>query len=155
MLEPAIPGTTGFSGFTNAQCPCHGAPARIHCLSFSFSSGLSFLCESGGGMMSSSSVALTRRQSSLFARLPGTTAGSRLAVFSKNPSFVSRRRPALRALASGPWQAVQYSERMGRMSRLKATCAEFATPPTSGTTSAAMKVNLALRLEPGANERKR
>ena len=28
---------------TQLQCPCHGAPARIHCFNFSFCSGLSSL----------------------------------------------------------------------------------------------------------------
>src|SRR5436190_2548774 len=62
-----------------------------------------------------------RDQSSLSFRFPGIMAGSRFGVFSNRPSLISRRRPAFRLLASGPWQAKQLSDRIGRMSRLYRT----------------------------------
>ena len=56
--------------------------------------------------------------SSLSPLLPGTITAS---VFRSAVSLRSSRRSALRALASGPWQVKQFSERIGRMSRLKWT----------------------------------
>ena len=62
-----------------------------------------------------------RAISSLSSGLPGTIARSPLSSSAKAPSWVSSRRPALRALSSGPWQAKQWSERIGRTSRAKPT----------------------------------
>src|SRR5436309_15557735 len=45
----------------------------------------------------------------------------------KIPSLVSSRSLACRACSSGPWQAKQLSERMGRISRLKSTGFSLAT----------------------------
>ena len=39
--------------------------------------------------------------------------------FLKAPACTSNRNPALRFFSSGPWQAKQLSEKIGRMSRLK------------------------------------
>ena len=51
----------------------------------------------------------------------------------------SSRRPACRALLSGPWHAKQFSERIERMSRLKSTrSAPGAAPPASETATAAI-----------------
>jgi hypothetical protein len=71
-----------------------------------------------GGIRSSTSLLATRSMSSLSPLLPGTITASfrRSAV-----SFKSSRRSALRALASGPWQVKQFSESIGKMSRLKWT----------------------------------
>src|SRR5437660_6248298 len=54
-----------------------------------------------------------RFTSSLLSGLPGT-----IASFSSAASRRSRRNFALRWFLSGPWQAKQFSERIGRMSRL-------------------------------------
>src|SRR5512147_3135538 len=54
--------------------------------------------------------------SSLSFDLPGT-----MIDLAKAPSLVSRRSRALRAFSSGPWQAKQFSDRMGRICRLKST----------------------------------
>ena len=61
------------------------------------------------------------RINSLSSGLPGTTEGSPdLPPFSA-PSLVSSRSLALRAPSSGPWQEKQFSERIGRIWRLKST----------------------------------
>ena len=75
-------GTSVRSGATKDQCGCHAAPSVIHCFTSSRWPGLRSLCESGGGMTSSLSVVTSRRQSSLFAMSPGTTAGPRFGVAS-------------------------------------------------------------------------
>src|SRR5262249_6275890 len=49
----------------------------------------------------------------LFSLLPATTRAASVRR--------SRRRPAMRVLASGPWHWKQLSERMGRISRWKST----------------------------------
>ena len=53
--------------------------------------------------------------SMLSAALPGTMMPSS----ANAPSFVSKWNFVSRLVASGPWQAKQLLERMGRMSRLK------------------------------------
>ena len=107
-----------------AQCKSYSAPSAIQRWSSAFWAASSCLPESGGGMRSSSSSVVMRATSSLSLGLPGTTAEtpSRSA---KAPSRVSRRRSALRCLASGPWQAKQLSLSSGWMSRAKST------PPNS------------------------
>ena len=76
------------------------------------------IAESGGGIRVSGSVAVMRASSSLLAKSARSIARtpSRASVA---PSRVSRRRPALRLAASGPWHWKQFSESTGRMSRLK------------------------------------
>src|SRR5581483_466133 len=61
-----------------------------------------------------------RRYSSLAVESPGLTVWypPRSA---NTPSRVSRRKPASRLFASGPWHVKQLSDRSGRMSRLKST----------------------------------
>ena len=61
----------------------------------------------------SASSARMRSTSSLSSGLPGTMAPASTAA-----SRWSSRRSALRAALSGPWQAKQFSARIGRMSRL-------------------------------------
>ena len=78
----AAGGDSARSGGTKDQCGCHAAPSVIHCFTSSRWPGLRSLCESGGGMTSSLSVVTSRRQSSLFAMSPGTTAGPRFGVAS-------------------------------------------------------------------------
>ena len=74
-----------------------------------------------GGICWSGSWLSIRAISSLSSGLPGTIARAPLSVSAKAPSWVSSRSPALRALSSGPWQAKQLSERIGRTSRAKPT----------------------------------
>src|SRR5262245_370154 len=57
---------------------------------------------------------------SLSSLLPGTRS-ARALLLRDAPSIVSRRRPALRASASGPWHLKQLSERIGNTSREKST----------------------------------
>ena len=56
----AITGGVGRTGAMNAQCASHLAPCSIHLRISSFSSGLSFLCDLGGGITSSSSSVTIR-----------------------------------------------------------------------------------------------
>ena len=104
-------------GVSYAQCLPHLAPASIHSLSVAFCAAVSFRFDSGGGMSSSASFEKMRAMISLSALLPGTMT-SRLASAS-----TSKRSLALRALASGPWQVKQVSERIGKTSRLKSGAA--------------------------------
>ena len=64
-------------------------------------------------MISSMPVAKTRSTRTLSSALPGT-----IAPYSTASSRLSRRSSAFRAALSGPWQAKQFSARIGRMSRL-------------------------------------
>jgi hypothetical protein len=51
------------------------------------------------------------------AESPGTITP----VFENAPSFVSKCKPAMRFLSSGPWQVKQLSDRIGRICRSKTT----------------------------------
>ncbi len=106
------------TGFLNAQCRSYSPPALTHSLNSVTCSGARRLFDSGGGIRVSGSVAVMRANSSLLAKSPGSIARtpSRASVA---PSRVSRRIPALRLAASGPWHWKQFSESTGRMSRLK------------------------------------
>ena len=64
-------------------------------------------------MISLGSLALIRATSSLPSSSPGVIAPALIAS-----SRRSNRKSALRAALSGPWQAKQFSARMGRTSRL-------------------------------------
>ena len=76
------------------------------------------LCCFGGGMTSSGSFDSIRWMSELASGLPGTIAMSPLrSDFAETSS--SNRSLALRPFSSGPWQAMQFSERMGRICRPK------------------------------------
>ena len=75
----------------------------------------------GGGIISLRSVAVMRAISSLAFRSPGTIAASPDAAGRNASSRTSSRKSAFRAFASGPWHAKQFSDRMGRISRLKLT----------------------------------
>ena len=109
-------------GLTKAQCGSYFAPWAIQRVRTSFSFGASGRCSSGGGMISSGSVALMRAMTALRFRSPGTMAVSPLLSGLVAPANSSSRSPALRPLlASGPWQPKQRSERIGRTSRLKST----------------------------------
>ena len=78
------------------------------------------MADAEGGITSSGSLLSIRAISSLSSGLPTTTEP----CFAAAPG-TSSRRSALRWLRSGPWQAKQFSERIGRMSRLKRT---FSSP---------------------------
>ena len=70
-----------------------------------------------GGILSSGSVEVIRRHSSLSSGFPGEigTTPSRSAWAN---SARSRRRSALRAFGSKPWHAKQFAARIGRIWRL-------------------------------------
>ena len=74
---------------------------------------VSGLLASGGGIWRSLSSLRMRRISSLSFGLPGTNAFAVVAAWRS-----SNRRSAFRVFLSGPWQAKQCSERIGRISRL-------------------------------------
>ena len=117
---------TGLSlGTVKAQCDSYLAPCRIQALMVALSCALSFRCDFGWGMTSSGSSLMIRCQTSLLARSPGTIGVpplcSRVASSGR-----SSRSLALRDFSSKPWQEKQFSERMGRISRLKANCGSAA-----------------------------
>ena len=84
--------------------------------------------------------------SSLSSGLPGTMARPPSLSFANAPSLVSSRKPAFRALSSGPWQAKQWSDRIGRTSReidrtrqgVAASGNQSPSPRTGGTTARTM-----------------
>jgi len=69
-------------------------------------------------MTVSGSSETTRASSSLSSRFSGTIAQAPLSSSAVACSKVSSRRPACLLALSGPWQAKQFSERIGLMSRL-------------------------------------
>ena len=121
---PAV-GTGVSLGAAKAQWDSYFAPCRIQALMVALSCMLSFRCDFGWGMTSSGSSLMMRCQTSLLARSPGTMGVpplcSRVASSGR-----SRRSLALRDFSSKPWHEKQFSERMGRMSRLKANCGSAA-----------------------------
>ena len=113
-------GGAALTGGMNDQCLAYAAPCSIQRLSVSFCSAVSTRCESGGGIISASSSLVMRRQSFALFGIAGTIAGtpSRSA---KADSATSSRRSACRAFSSKPWHWKQFSERIGRTSRLKSS----------------------------------
>jgi len=73
----------------------------------------------GGGITAWGSSDTIRAMSSLSSIFSGTIAREPLSTSAVARSNVSSRRPACRLALSGPWQAKQLSERIGRMSWLK------------------------------------
>ena len=134
-------------------------PGRDPRRSFSFCAAVSSLWIDAGGIRSSLSSEKIRWISSLSSGLPGTMAPILTAT-----SRRSNRRSALRAALSGPWQAKQFSARIGRMSRLKlsfgssAPCAEPARrtsgPAKRDETKQTMIGKLTLRMLVDAQLRK-
>ena len=57
----------------------------------------------------------------LISLLPATLPGTMIPSFANAPSRVSKWNSVSRLVSSGPWQAKQLFERIGRMSRLKPT----------------------------------
>ena len=121
-------GSAGFCGGLNAQCLVQVAPCSTHRRSTATCSGVSGLPVFFGGICRSGSWLSIRAISSLSPGLPGTIARPPLSSSANAPSWVSSRSPALRALSSGPWQAKQWSERIGRTSRAKPTGFGLASP---------------------------
>ena len=105
-----------FSGGSNAQCFAYSAPDSIQRLRISFCAAVSFLPDFGGGICSSGS-AWMRRISSLLSGFFGTIAFSPLGSSAMAPARSSSRRSAWRASLSKPWQAKQFSARIGNTSR--------------------------------------
>ena len=64
-------GGCGRTGGTKDQSGWYSAPAAIHCRNRCFSSALSCLCDTGGGMTSAKSAEDTRRINSLSCGVPG------------------------------------------------------------------------------------
>ena len=137
----------GFIGDTNAQCGSYVAPSAIHRSSVSTCSSKSRpILACGGGMTASGSSETIRATSSLSSIFSGTIARAPLSSSSIATSGISSRSPACRLPLSGPWQAKQLSERIGRMSRLNDSrgfgpAGSTAAPnPGSGTTAAAITI---------------
>ena len=102
----------------NDQCPSYLPPSPIQRIRSCFCAAVRVLWKPEGGM-----VPACTSCTSLLARMsPGTTA--RLGW--------SRRRPPWRLFLSGPWQAKQLSERIGRMSRLNCTASPRPPPASEG-----------------------
>ena len=99
---PCPGGTADITGGSKAQCFWYDAPSLIHRLINSFSSSLSALCESGGGIISSSSFEIILSQDSLSSGFPGTNADFPRRFFRKASSGVSSRNLASRASSSIP-----------------------------------------------------
>src|SRR5437660_4012206 len=106
-------------GLTKAQCSAYGASSAIQRVSVAICAGVRWLFVSLGGMRSSSSAAVIRRTSSLLSGEPGTMAALLLLPGATADSRLSSRIFVVRCAASGPWQAKQFFDKMGRMSRLK------------------------------------
>ena len=122
--QPACFGAGGsvWTGAVKDQCESHLAPSSIQRVSSAFCLSVSACPESGGGMRSSGFGSLIFLTSRLFAALPGTITPS-----SRNmASRVSKWNLVSRCFSSGPWQAKQLLERIGRMSRLKLSGGEDA-----------------------------
>ena len=100
-------GSAGFLGASNAQCVDQVAPCSTHRRKMATWSAVSCLPLFLGGMCRSGSSLSIRTISSLSSGLPGAIARPPSLSLANAPSFVSSRRPALRALSSGPWQAKQ------------------------------------------------
>ena len=119
-FSTAPPGTAGRTGGTNAQCFSYRAPPSIHRRRIAFSATESVLCDFGGGMISSRSCVLIRDHNSLPFKSFGLMITAPLSPLPNAPSSVSNRISDFRFFASKPWQAKQFSARIGRISRLNA-----------------------------------
>ncbi len=102
----------------NAQCADQVAPWVIHCLRSSISCCFSLRLVVGGGMILLSSLDVMTCIIALFSVDPGVTGFIPLCSANR-PSRVSSLMLASLVLASGPWHAKQYSDRMGLIWRSK------------------------------------
>ena len=112
-------GMTGRCTRSNAQWPRYSAPSAIQRRRISASADETGLLMCGGGMITSGSVLAIRARISLASGFPGTMAVPPLSSAAMATPRSSSLNPACRSSASGPWQAKQRSERIGRTSRLK------------------------------------
>ena len=120
-------GSGGLPGTSKAQCALVGAPCSTHRRSMAICAAVNCLPLFLDGIRSSGSSFSIRSMRSLSSGLPGTIATPPPLSLLKAPSFVSSRSPALRFRSSGPWQAKQLSERIGRTSRAKFTAGDLAS----------------------------
>ena len=127
-------------GGMNDHSGWYSAPAAIQALSVSFWAAVSCLWIEGGGITSSLSVAKMRWIISLSSGLPGAMAPALTAT-----SRRSNRRSAFREALSGPWQAKQFSARIGRTSRLKLSFSAAVATKAGSATSDAIAHNQAWR----------
>src|SRR5581483_5552802 len=106
-------GNGGRLGGINDQCGSYSAPFAIQRFSISFWASVNFFLVLGGGIKCDLLSDKMRSIRELFSTSPGTMASDLMAS-----SRRSRRRSALRAALSAPWQAKQFSAKMGRTSWL-------------------------------------
>ena len=140
----------GFTGATNAQCGSYCAPSAIHRLTSSTCSSVSRpILASGGGITLSGSSEMIRATSSLAATSSGTIAREPLSSSAVACSAVSSRSPACRLALSGPWQAKQLSERIGRMSLLNEIRAWGLAGAAANAGPAIMRATAARRISHG------
>ena len=154
QVSSEVLGSVAACGETSDQCGCHGAPCSIQRRTSAIWSGSSFLCVSGGGMTSSSSLESMRWKRVLLSGWPLMTVGGSSFPFlstraAKKPASVSRRRPTLRVPGSGPWQWKQFSATIGRMSRLNST---FSSAAKEAATRKGRRAKRGLRMGKGCLE---
>ena len=117
-------GSAGRAGGSNAQCVWYSAPSEIQWRSTSTSEGSKGSCPKyAGGMRVAGLVDDTRKRSSLLSGLPGLMGVRPEAVGTVAASRLSRRKPAWRCAASGPWQLKQRSASSGLTCRPKSMVA--------------------------------
>ena len=115
-------GRAGFRGGSNAQCVDHARPLLDPAAQHRDLVGGQLLAALLGGHAQLGIVALDPEdRARSHPACPARSPAPPLLSLANAPSLVSSRRPALRALSSGPWQAKQLSERIGRTSRAKLT----------------------------------
>src|SRR6266487_4501395 len=108
---------------------------------------VSLWIDSGGGIKSSGSWVVIRRNNSLSALLPGTI--TVLPSLTRNaPSLVSSRSFPLRAFSSGPWHWKQLSDKIGRISRLKSTLPLLGARSTLAAAASELGETTATRTNP-------
>ena len=110
-------GTSGSLGVINDQCLLNSAPSFTHCSRSLLSLSDKSRFESVGGMTRSGSLDVILAINSLLPGFPATMIG--VSPLPLMPSAKSSLRSACRAFASGPWHWKQFSERIGRICRLK------------------------------------
>src|SRR6516165_12424005 len=109
------PGNGSRLGGKNDQCVWYSAPCSIQRFNNCFSTSVSFLFDSGGGMTLDLEEKM-RRTNMLFSAFPGTMGIRPFSVRFKASDRISSRIPAWRSFVSGPWHLHKLLERMGRIS---------------------------------------
>ena len=106
-------------GGTKDQWASHAAPCSIQRRSSSFCSAVSFLCDLAGGIISRARSLTDALIELALVRLARGPTVPVLVHLAEEPLSACRAAGRPCGLAeSGPWQAKQLSERIGRMSRL-------------------------------------